>query len=480
MTTNLVKPIPVPDLGAVHHVHMMAVGGAGMSPIAHLLRGRGIEVDGCDHADSRTADDLRADGIPVAIGHDPAHLVGVDALVVSSAIRDTNPELVAARAANLPVWHRSAALAALMAGHFGVAVTGTHGKSTTSAMVATSLSALDPSYVVGAVINQTGAAYRAGRAGGVFVIEADESDGSFLQYGPQVLVVTNIEADHLDRWGTRQAYADGFATLASGVPRVVLSADDPGTVALAEHLRGPVLTFGESADADVRLSDIRLQGLAGSATIDWPGGSARVELQVPGHHNMIDAAAAVATAVALRDAGLDIAVEDVIASLAQFRGTARRFQIVGQYQGITIVDDYAHHPTEVAATLTAARAAIGPGQRLVVCFQPHLYTRTRDFADAFGQALALAPLVCVTDVYAAREDPIPGVTGKLVADAAHAHGAITKYVPTMDEAISTLVDLVEGPVLAPGDLIVTMGAGDVTQVGPRLLAVLNGGDGDER
>ncbi|MCL2652390.1 MAG: UDP-N-acetylmuramate--L-alanine ligase [Propionibacteriaceae bacterium] len=478
--TNLVQPIPVPDLATVRHAHLMAVGGAGMSPIAHLMRARGIEVDGCDWAESDVVEGLRADGIPVAIGHDPSHLAGVDTVVASSAIRETNPELVAAQAAGLPVWHRSVALAGLMAGHLGVAITGTHGKSTTSAMVATSLAGIDPSYVVGAVINQTGAAYRSGRPGGVFVIEADESDGSFLQYQPQVVTVTNIEADHLDRWGTPEAYADGFATLASGpsVRCVVLSADDPGTLAVAENRQGPVLLFGESQAADVRLSDIRLKGLGATATITWPGGTGQIELQVPGHHNLLDAAAAVATAVALRDLGVDVDIDGVVANLAHFRGTGRRFQIVGQTRGITVVDDYAHHPTEIAATLTAARAAIGPKKRLVACFQPHLYTRTRDFADAFGEALSLADLVLVTDVYAAREDPIPGVTGQLVADAAIANGAITKYVASLPEAVSALVDLVGGPALKRGDLIVTLGAGDVTKVGPAMLAALEGGGHD--
>jgi len=480
--TNLVEPVPVPGLTAVRHAHLMAVGGAGMSPIAHLMRAWGIEVDGCDHADSETVAGLRDDGVPVVIGHDASHLAGVDALIVSSAIRPGNPELAAAQAAGLPVWHRSVALASLMAGHLGVAITGTHGKSTTSAMVATSLAALDPSYVVGAIINQTGAAYRAGRAGGVFVIEADESDGSFLQYEPQVVTVTNIEADHLDRWGTPEAYADGFARLASrpSVRRVVLSADDPGTLALAEHRQGPVLLFGESAHADVRLSDIRLQGLGSTATIAWPGGAGQIELQVPGHHNVLDAAAAVATALALRDLGQDVDMDGVIAALAQFRGTGRRFQVIGHTRGLTVVDDYAHHPTEIAATLTAARAALAPGNRLVVCFQPHLYTRTRDFADAFGEALALADLVLVTDVYAAREDPIPGVTGQLVADAAIAHGVDTEYVPSLDEAVAALTDLVDGPALNPGDIIVTMGAGDVTKVGPVLLANLDDGDAHDR
>jgi len=476
MTTNLVQPIAVPDLTTVQHAHLMAIGGAGMSPIAHLMRARGINVDGCDWADSESVATLRADGIPVTIGHDPSHLAGVDTVIASSAIRETNPERVAAQAVGLPVWHRSVALAGLMAGHLGVAITGTHGKSTTSAMVATSLTALDPSYVVGAVITQTGTAYRAGRPGGVFVIEADESDGSYLQYQPQVVVVTNIEADHLDRWGTPEAYADGFVTLTEGpsVRHVVLSADNPGTLALAEQLKGPVLLFGESQAADVRLSGIRLKGLGATAAITWPGGAGQIELQVPGHHNVLDAAAAVATAVALRDLGVDVDIDDVIANLAQFRGTGRRFQIVGRTRGITVVDDYAHHPTEITATLTAARAAIGPAHRLVACFQPHLYTRTRDFADAFGQALALADLVLVTDVYAAREDPITGVTGQLVADAAIAHGVVTKYVPTLAEAVSALVDLVNGPVLEPGDLIVTLGAGDVTTVGPAMLAALEG------
>ncbi|MCL2489916.1 MAG: UDP-N-acetylmuramate--L-alanine ligase [Propionibacteriaceae bacterium] len=477
MTTNLVQPVPVPDLAAVNHSHLMAVGGAGMSPIAHLMRARGIEVDGCDWAESDTVLGLRADGIPVAIGHDPSHLAGVDTLVASSAIRASNPELAAARAAGLPVWHRSVALSGLMAGHLGVAITGTHGKSTTSAMVATSLAALDPSYVVGAVINQTGAAYRAGRPGGAFVIEADESDGSFLQYQPQVVTVTNIEADHLDRWGTPAAYAEGFAQLAGGlsVRRVALSADDPGTRALAKRLDAPVL-FGESPAAEVRLSDIRLKGLGGTATVSWRGGVGQIELQVPGRHNLQDAAAAVATAVALREL-IDIDIDGVIAALAQFRGTGRRFQIVGQARGITVVDDYAHHPTEITATLSAARAVIGPDHALVACFQPHLYTRTRDFAAAFGQALSMADLVCVTDVYAAREDPIPGVTGQLVADAVH---AITKYVPSLDEAVPALVDLVNGPVLGPGDMIVTLGAGDVTKVGPALLAALDEGDTHDR
>ena len=480
MTANLVKPIPNPDLSAVRHAHFMAVCGAGMSPIAHLMVSRGIVVDGCDRAESPSAADLRADGVGVVTGHDPAHLAGVDTVVVSSAIRADNPELVAARERGLAVWHRSAALAALMTGYLGVAVSGTHGKSTTSAMIACALRGIDPSFVIGAALTTTGKSQWAGRPGGVFVIEADESDGSFLQYAPQVVVVTNVDVDHLDRWGTVRAYAAGFAELAGGpsVRRAVLSADDPGASALAAVLRQPPLTYGEAASADVRLTDIELSGLTGSATLTWPGGSGRLSLRVPGRHNLSDAAAAVAAALALRDLGVDIDMSDVLAALADYRGLARRFQVVGQERGVTLVDDYAHHPAEIRASIAAARAAIGPGRRLVACFQPHLFSRTRDFADEFGLALAGADLVYVLDVYAAREDPIPGVTGDLVARAARCHGAVVTYVPTLDGAVSALATLVGGPVLQPGDLIMTLGAGDVTKVAPALVACFTEDGGD--
>lgn len=479
MTTNLVQPVPNPDLSDVRHAHFMAVCGAGMSPIAHLMAARGVEVDGCDRSESPVADGLRADGVGVTAGHDPAHLAGVDTVVVSSAIRADNPELAAARRLGLTVWHRSAALAALMAGYQGVAVSGTHGKSTTSAMIAGALRGVDPSFVIGAPLITTGSSHGAGREQGVFVIEADESDGSFLQYAPQVVAITNIDVDHLDRWGTREAYAAGFAELAAGptVRRAVLSADDPGAAALAATLDAS-LTFGENPAAVVRLADVELTGLTGRATVVWPGGSGRLNLRVPGRHNLHDAAAAVATALALRDLGVGVDMDDVLAALADYRGIARRFQVVGQARGVTLVDDYAHHPAEIRASIAAARAAIGPGQRLVACFQPHLYSRTRDFADDFGQALAGADLVCVLDVYAAREDPIPGVTGELVADAAKAHGAVTRYVPTIAEAVSALADLIDGPVLRGGDLVMTLGAGNVTAVAPALLDTLREGGGD--
>ena len=480
---HLVEPIELVDLSQVQRAHFMAIGGAGMSPIAHLWHQRGIDVDGCDNAMSSVVTALRNDDVPVTIGHDPSHLDGVDTVVVSSAIRLDNPERVAAEAAGLRVWHRSAALAALMADHIDVAVSGTHGKSTTSAMIACELAAIDPSYVLGATLVQTNGAHHAGALGGVFVIEADESDGSYRQYTPQVVVLTNIESDHLDRWGTPANYAAGFAQFASGasVQRVVLSADDPGTVALAAQLDASrVISFGEADGATVRLSDMQTEGLSSSAVVTWPGGQAKLNIELPGLHNLRNAAAAFAAALALRDIGVSVSLDDVIAGLAAYQGIERRFQVIGRSSGITVVDDYAHHPTEVRAAVATARHVVGPNGRLVVCFQPHLYTRTRDFADDFGQALAGADIAVVADVYAAREDPLPGVTGELVAKAARVHGADVIYAPTLDECVDTLVGLItsDGKRLQDGDLVMTVGAGDVTTVGPALLARLKG-DADD-
>ena len=480
---NLIEPIAQPDLSEVKRAHFMAVDGAGMSPIAHLWHSRGIAVDGCDQSDSAVADALRADGVAVSIGHDPAHLQGVDTVVVSSAIRQSNAELVAAHRLGLRVWHRSAALAALMAGHIGVAVSGTHGKSTTSAMIAQALQGIDPSFVIGATPSDTGLPYREGAPGGVFVVEADESDGSYLQYEPSVVVLTNIEVDHLDRWGTAEAYADGFRRFSGGpsVKRVVLSADDPGTKALAEQLSpGLCLTFGEAENADVRLTGMSTQGMTSLATLTWAGGEAELRLRVPGMHNLRNAAASITAAVALQQMGVGIDLDDALTALSDFRGLSRRFEVIGRIDGVTIVDDYAHHPTEIMTAISSARAVIGPDHRLVVCFQPHLFTRTRDFSDDFGAALAMADLAVVCDVYPAREDPIPGVDGRLVVAKADAHGASTLCTPTLADAVDALSTVIGD--LAPGDLIMTVGAGDVTTVGPALLARLGnqsaGGEAD--
>ena len=463
----LVEPVallPTDELGGVHFI---AIGGAGMSGIAAAYAALGVDVSGSDQADSAALRQLARDGIEVHVGHDPAHLGQARTVVVSSAIRETNVELAEARRRNLRVWHRSAALGALMLGRRGVAITGTHGKTTTTGMTAEMLTALDadPSYVIGSPLASTGSSSRLG-AGKAFVVEADESDGSFLQYPAEVVAITNIEADHLDNWGTAERYFDGFVALATrpGVRTVVLSADDPGTRALRPRVEGDgrrVLTFGESAEADVRLSDLVADSPTASATLTADGDAGDLRLAVPGRYNLANAAAAYAIGRALELDGPTLR-----AALGAFRGTHRRFSYVGEVRGARIYDDYAHHPTEVRALLAAARPLAGDG-RLVVCFQPHLFSRTRDFAADFGAELAAADEVIVLDVYPAREDPIPGVTGELVADAARAAGAqAVSYVADKNAAPGVLADL-----LRPGDLALTVGAGDVTAVGPAAVEV---------
>ena len=473
MLRQIIEVLPAAEAGAIHFI---AIGGAGMSGIAEVYNELGMPVSGCDRSDSPVLHQLSELGIATAVGHDVAHLNGIDTVVVSSAIRQNNSEVVAAKAAGLLLWHRSAALAALMIGRRGVSVAGTHGKTTTSAMTATMLAhaGADPSYVIGSPLAATGRSAHLG-SGDVLVIEADESDGSFLQYPTEIAVITNIEADHLDNWGTAKAYHEGFRDFAHGptVRSVVINADDPGSRDLASELRKAgvvkVITYGEAADADYRLSDLRFKDTASSARLHAEGRTHQLDLQVPGRFNLANAAAAFAVGRLL---GIDAA--DLLAAAAQFTGTLRRFQLIASQPlsddpdaaPVRIYDDYAHHPTELRASLGAALRARGSG-RLVACFQPHLYSRTRDFAEEFGRALCLADIAIVTDVYGAREEPMPGVSGALIANAAKAHAGSTTevhYVPDKAELPRVLADLVR-----PGDLVMTLGAGDVTLVGPLLV-----------
>ncbi len=464
----LIEPVELLPPTQLGPVHFIAIGGAGMSGVAAMYAELGVPVSGSDQVDSPVLAALARLGVRTRVGHEAGQLGDAGTVVVSSAVRETNPELAEARRRGLRVWHRSAALAALMLDRTGIAVTGTHGKTTTSAMTAVLLAGAgaDPSYVVGSPLTATGRAHHLG-TGPAFVVEADESDGSFRQYPAQVVVITNVEADHLDNWGTAEAYAAGFVALATApaVTTVVLSADDPGAVALAPVIRAAgktVLTFGEAAGADFRLTGLAQPPSGATATLTGGGRSGELRLAVPGRYNLHNAAAAVAVGAAL---GLPLEV--LLAQAGRFTGTERRFQPVAEVAGVRIFDDYAHHPTEVAATLTAARGLAGAG-RVVACFQPHLFTRTRDFAAEFGNALALADEIVVLGIYPAREDPIPGVSGRLVADAA---GAVApgrvRYAEDLQAAAPVLAGLVQ-----PGDLVVTLGAGDVTRVGPQLAALL--------
>ncbi len=482
-------PVPVGELG---RVHLLGVGGVGMSGIARLLLARGVTVSGSDAAESEGLRRLAELGARVAVGHDEAHLGDLgpgDTLVVSSAVRAGNPELLAARERGLRVLHRSEALAALMVGRRGVAVAGTHGKTTTSSMLAAALleAGMDPGYAIGGEL--TGGSDGGARDGsGPFVAEADESDGSFRAYAPVLDVVTNVEPDHLDHYGTAEAVALAFEEFVQRLQPggvLVACADDAGSVRLAEFARQAgvrVRTYGTHPDADVRLSDVDVSGPRPTALVhvdaDVDAGADEhalpVQLAVPGLHNLRNAAGAFAAALEL---GADPA--PVLRGLARFGGARRRFEHRGEAGGVRVVDDYAHHPTEVEALLRAARPVAGGG-RVVVAFQPHLVSRTRTFAAEFGRVLALADDVVVLDVYVAREDPDPAVTGALVARAVPLPAGAVTFVPDRDGAARAVVER-----LRPGDLLLTVGAGDVTRLGPQVLELLAqrgapGGAGAER
>ena len=471
------EPVPLDELGRVHFV---GIGGAGMSGIARIMLARGTKVSGSDSSASATLDELAALGARVHAGHAAGQVGDADTLVVSSAIRESNPELAEARRRGLRVLHRAAALASLMSGRQVIAVTGTHGKTTTTSMITTVLleTGARPAYAIGGVLAATGAGAADG-AGRYFVAEADESDGSFLMYAPDVAVVTNVEADHLDNYGTEQAYRASFrAFLGKITPGglLVTSADDPGTIELAGHARDlglRVVTYGTSPEAGYRVSNVTASGMETTflvtAGTGRPAGAAAatgLHLGVPGEHNALNAAAAFAVAVEL-----GISPAQAAGSLASYRGAARRLEPKGEAGGVRVLDSYAHHPTELTADLRAARdivgiaGTVGTG-RVIAIFQPHLYSRTRIFAAEFGAALGLADEAVVLDVYAAREDPEPGVTGRLVADAVPGGAHYVADFADVPKVIAALA--------APGDLVLTMGAGDITRMGPLVLAEIAG------
>lgn len=472
----LLSPIEVVPAHEVGPVHFIAAGGSGMSGIARMYAELGIETSGSDQSDSSTLQSLSRAGVKTFVGHEAQQIGNAATVVISSAIRADNVELVEARRRGLRIWHRSAALAALMQGKIGISVAGTHGKTTTTAMTAVMLSeaGADPSYVIGGPLSTTGVSSHAGQ-GQAFVVEADESDGSFLQYPTHIAVITNVEADHLVNWGTPEAYADGFRAFATrpAVRHVVINCDDPGAAQLAAELRHEsvsVIRYGESDSADVRISEVTPAGNGVAATISYGNDSSRIELQVPGNHNLANASAAYAVGRLL-----GLGHQECVDALGKFEGTLRRFQLITDTAGIRVFDDYAHHPTEIRAALTAARRATSAGNeatglpgRLIACFQPHLYTRTVDFADEFGEVMTLADIAVINDVCGAREDPIPGVTGELVVEAAKKHGAKdVVYVAEKWDLPAALNEIAQ-----PGDLIITLGCGDVTIVGPLLAKLL--------
>jgi len=464
---------PIPALGELGAVHFIGIGGAGMSGIARIMLARDVRVSGSDRRDSSTLRALAALGARVEVGHEGAHLGDAATVVVSTAIRDENPELVAARERGLRVLPRAVALAAVMAGRRSVAVAGTHGKTSTTSMLTVAVQAcgVDPSFAIGGTLNESGSNAHSGQ-GDVFLAEADESDRSFLLLAPLGAIVTNVEADHLDNYGDLAAVEAAFDTFVHTVPAegfLVLCADDPGAARLAGlGAAGRVRTYGEGPDADLRLIDLRVaaDGTRYTAVLDGRE-LGEVHIQLPGVHMALNSAAALLAGLEL---GLPAA--GLIGGLERFGGVHRRFELKGTSAGVRVYDDYAHHPTEVAAQLRAARAVAGSGA-LVVLFQPHLYSRTAQFAEGFGEALGLADRIVVMDVYGAREDPVPGVTGRLVAQAVPDQGRVW-FEPSWSAAASRVAGLAR-----PGDLVVTMGAGDVSMVGPEVLAALDDpGTGD--
>ncbi|MDX2294486.1 MULTISPECIES: UDP-N-acetylmuramate--L-alanine ligase [Streptomyces] len=456
---------------AMERPHFIGIGGAGMSGIAKILAQRGAKVAGSDAKDSPTAEALRAHGVTVHIGHAADHLADdASAVVVSSAIRADNPELARAAELGIPVVHRSDALASLMDGLAAIAVAGTHGKTTTTSMLAVALTELgaDPSYAIGGDLAGPGTNARHG-AGEVFVAEADESDRSFQKYDPQVAIVLNVELDHHANYASMDEIYESFEKFAAKIRPggTLVVGEHAGARELARRVAAEgrqdlaVVTVGEGEDSDARILRIVPNGMKSEVTVALDGTEHTFTVSVPGRHYAHNAAAALAAGAR---AGLDPAA--LAQALTAYTGVGRRLQLKGEAAGVQVIDSYAHHPTEMTADLEAMRGAAG-GSRLLVVFQPHLFSRTQELGKEMGDALALADASVVLDIYPAREDPIPGVTSELILDAARAAGADVTAVHDKTAVPGTIAGMVR-----PGDFVLTMGAGDVTDLGPQILARL--------
>ena len=453
------------NFGHVRHLHFAGIGGAGMCGLAELLHGEGFEVSGCDLAASETTARLARLGIKVALGHAPDHLEGVQVLVISSAVPGANPEVEAARRRGVPVIRRAEMLGEISRLKWGIAVAGTHGKTTTTSLTGFVLTraGLDPTVVVGGRMHFLGAHARLGRSD-YLVCEADEFDRSFLALSPVLALITNVEPEHLDTYGSVEAMEEAFVTFANRVPfygATIACLDDPGARRLLPRFSRRTVTYGFSPQAEVHGKKPRFSSTGAACKVVEHGTElGELSLSLPGRHMLANALGATAAA-------LEIGVEfsKIASAVAAFTGVARRFERKGERSGVVLVDDYAHHPSEVAATLQAARQAF-PDARLIVAFQPHLFSRTKAFAREFGDALLSADIVLVLPIYAAREEPIPGVTHHLVVEAAQASGHREVLATgSFAEALAALNDL-----LRPGDVLLTLGAGDVVRLGESWLA----------
>jgi UDP-N-acetylmuramate--alanine ligase len=452
-------------LGNTRHVHFVGIGGIGMSGIAELLANLGYAVSGSDQRRSAVTERLETLGIRVAYRHDAAHVGDADVVVVSSAVQPSNPEVREAARRQVPVIPRAEMLAELMRLKTAIAVAGAHGKTTTTSMIAIVLerAGLDPTAVIGGRLSAFGSNARLG-GGELMVAEADESDRSFLKLFPTIAVITNIDHEHLENYGGFDDLKQAFVDFANKVPfygAVIACVDDPNLAAIVPRMTRRVKTYGlESPGADVTASDVELAPFAASATIRGQG---RMTLNVPGRHNLQNALAVVAVG---QELGLSF--EQIAAGLHAFRGAERRFEVRGEPRGILVVDDYGHHPTEIAAVIAAARTL---NRRIVVAFQPHRFTRTKALMDAFGPALAGADHVLLTEVYAAGEEPIAGVTlDALAAAIRRSVSAPVETAPALDDLVASIVR-----VARPGDVVITLGAGSIGSVPERVVEALGGG-----
>jgi UDP-N-acetylmuramate--alanine ligase len=449
------------------HVHFVGIGGIGMSGIAEVLLNLGYKVSGSDLKESELTRRLAGLGARiVAGGHKAENLHDCDVVVISSAVKKDNPEVLAAKQKKIPVIPRAEMLAELMRLKYGVAIAGSHGKTTTTSMVATVLAGagLDPTAVVGGKLNNLGSNAKLGR-GEVMVVEADESDGSFLKLSPALCVITNIDPEHLDHYGDVERLKAAFVDFANRVPfygLAVMCLDHPAVQAILPEVGKRVVTYGFSHQAEYRAENVRCEGFTTSFDAIRRGESlGRFQLRMVGEHNAQNALACIAVADEMK-----IPLETVRGALAEFNGVQRRFTVRGEVKGITVVDDYGHHPAEVMATLKGARQAFG--RRLVVAFQPHRYSRTHDLMDDFARAFNDADVLVLTDIYGAGEEPIAGVNSAKLIERIQACGhRDAAHVPTRAELAKHLVNRVQ-----PGDLVITLGAGDISQVGPELVTLL--------
>lgn len=449
-------------------IHFIGIGGAGMSGIARICLDRGISISGSDIKNSTVLEALALQGAKIHIGHGAANISGAKTVVISSAIKESNVELKAARELGISVMSRAQALATLLEGYTSVAVAGTHGKTTTTSMLTIALQNLgmDPSFAIGGTPHDSRSNSHQGQ-GSIFIVEADESDGSFVEYHPDFAIITNVEVDHVDHFADQRAIEQAFQELLSTVKKaVLLCLDDPGSAQLASYAREvgiDTYSYGEGAEADLRISHVHTTGESSSYRATWQGSVlGEVTLAIPGRHNVHNSAAALAMALIL-----GAPARDAIAGLATFTGVGRRFELRGKSRGIRVIDDYAHHPTEISATLATARLAAGNG-KVIAIFQPHRYSRTMAFSDQFAQALTGADKSILLDIYGAGEEPIPGASSAAIADSVTKFGGSSIFEPNLIRAIDSAIDGA-----SEGDIILTLGAGDVTSLAPQIVAAIN-------